>query len=383
MQRISSLVLKTQQLNQLVRFLLSKFKRRWTEQGGEYLSEVRLPLHAIKEFVSDIFLKAGLNKAHSLIIADSITRAEARGIKSHGLVRVPTYISRLENGATNKNAKYKVEKIKGAAALLDADNGFGQVAAYYGSKLAVTLAKKYGTGVVGIKNSNHFGIASYYAMLISKYDMIGIVSTNSSPAIAPFGSYIPLLGTNPLAVSIPAKTRKPIVLDMSASVVARGKIRLAKLKNEKIPIGWALDPTGRDTDDPDLALKGSLVPIGGPKGSGLSLVIDLLCGVLTGSSFTGEVKNVTDISGPSKTGHMILALDIGCFNDVNKFKENIDEVITKIKSLPSINNSEIFMPGEIENNAEEKAEKEGISIEPKVKEELNNLAKKYQINKIL
>ncbi|MCF6096332.1 Ldh family oxidoreductase [Thermovorax subterraneus] len=347
------------------------------------MKEERLPLYTVKEFVADIFKNAGLNAAHSEIIADSLICAEARGIKSHGLVRVSTYVSRMECGATNKNANYRIEKIKGAVALLDADNGFGQVAAYYGSKLAVTLAKKYGTGVVGIKNSNHFGIASYYAMLISYNDMIGIVSTNSSPAIAPFGSYIPLLGTNPLAVSIPAKTRKPIVLDMSASVVARGKIRLAKLKNEKIPIGWALDPYGKDTDDPDLALKGSLLPIGGPKGSGLSLVIDLICGVLTGSSFTGEVKNVTDMSGPSKTGHIIMALDIGCFNDVNKFKGDIDEVIAKIKSLPSVNNSEIFMPGEIENNAEEKSKSEGIILDPKVREELNKLADKYNLNKIL
>ncbi|KYO68739.1 Ldh family oxidoreductase [Thermovenabulum gondwanense] len=342
-----------------------------------------IPVSKLREFLIELFKEVGLNNSHAGIVADSILCAELRGVKSHGLVRVSTYIERVEKKATNINAKIKTEKIKKATALINADHGFGQIAGFYGMKLAITLAKKYGVGLVGIKNSNHFGIASFYSMLALKHDMIGIVLTNSSPAIAPYGSSKPLLGTNPLSIAIPSKEEKPIILDMSTSVVARGKIRLAKLKNQKIPFGWALDSSGRDTDDPDLALKGSLVPIGGPKGSGLSLVIDILCGVLTNTCLTGEVKNVTDMTGPSKTGHLFCAVNIADFIEKNVFKSNIDEIIRKIKSLPSINNLQIFLPGEIENNLEEKSLREGINLDSNLIDELSRLASRYKIKNLI
>jgi LDH2 family malate/lactate/ureidoglycolate dehydrogenase len=277
------------------------------------------------------------------------------------------------------NPNMELERESPASALLNARNGLGQIAGTKAMALAMDKAATGGVGLVAVKNSNHFGIAAFFAMQALKRDMVGLVITNASPAIAPYGTKTPLTGTNPVAVAIPAAGQRPIVLDMSTSVVARGKIRLASVLGEAIPLGWALDTEGKPTQDAKAALKGSMEPIGGPKGSGLSLIIDLLCGVLTGTSLTGEVRNVTDNAGPSKTSHMFIAINIAKFIDPEQFKKNIDEVIRRIKSLPPVGNSPAYLPGEIEFNLEAKRRMEGIPLSTKVLAELQNLAQKYGV----
>ncbi len=249
-------------------------------------------------------------------------------------------------------------------------------------KQVMNIAKLYGIGMVAVKNSNHFGVASYYSLMALEENMIGIVMTNASPAIAPFGTKTPLLGTNPLTVAVPAKNNKPIVLDMSMSTVARGKIRMYALQNKDMPLDWGLDVNGNPTSDPNEALKGSLVQIGGVKGSGLSLIVDLLTGVLTGTSLTGEVKTVTNMSGPSKTSHVFIAINIGSFINAEIYKNNVDMVIDKIKNLPPKGDSEIYMAGEIEQNLMEKRKTEGIPVEINVVELLNRLAEKYDVSQL-
>ena len=336
----------------------------------------------LKDFCTNVLLKAGVRASEAEIITDSLICADLRGVKSHGIVRLPTYVERIERGILDPTATMEFENNSGAVSLLNANNGFGQVAGYKAMKAAMDIAKLYGIGLVGVKNSNHFGIASYYSMLALEEDMIGVVLTHSSPAIAPFGTKQPLLGTNPLSVAVPADKHKPIVLDMSMSVVARGKIRYAALTGSKIPLGWGLDADGNPTEDPNEALKGSLVPIGGVKGSALSLIIDILCGILTDNCMTGEVKTVTDMSGPAKTGHMFMAINISSFIDPAKFKQNIDKVIDKIKSLPPVGDNEIFMAGEIEYNLAAKREAEGLPVEHDVINTLNKLAEKYGVSKL-
>lgn len=331
----------------------------------------------LKDFCINVLMKVGVEPKDADLIADTLICADLRGVKSHGIVRLPTYVERIEKGVVVLNETMKFVKDSGAVALLDAKNSFGQVAGHMAMNTAVDIARIYGIGLVGVKNSNHFGIASYYSMLALQKGMIGIVLTHSSPAIAPYGTITPLLGTNPLSIAILSKNDKPIVLDMSMSTVARGKIRYAALAGEKIPEGWGLDAEGNPTQDPNAALKGSLVPIGGVKGSGLSLIIDILCGVLTDTCLTGEVKNITDMAGPSKTGHIFCAINISSFVDIDTFKNNIAFIIDNIKSLDSAGNSEIFMPGEIEYNLTENRKKEGIPVEEKVIKSLNILANKY------
>lgn len=340
-------------------------------------------LHTLKEFCINVFMKSGINQSDAEIISDTLMFAELRNIQSHGIVRLPTYIERMEKGIVNKNANMKfINNNAAAVSILDADNGMGQVAGYMAMNQAIEIARIYGIGMVAVKNSNHFGVASYYSMFALNENMIGLVMTNASPAIAPFGTKTPLLGTNPLTVAVPAQNNKPIVLDMSMSTVARGKIRMSVLQNKEIPLDWGLDEAGNPTTDPLEALKGSLVPIGGVKGSGLSLIIDLLTGVLTGTSLTGEVKNITDMSGPSKTSHVFIAINISSFMEPEVYKNNVDTVIEKIKSLPSKGDNQIFMAGEIEQNITEKRIKDGIPIEIEVVETLNLLADKYGTSKL-
>lgn len=339
-------------------------------------------LDTLSEFCINILIKSGLSTKDAEIVSDTLMFAELRNTSSHGIVRLPTYIERSESGVVNNIADMKFIKSSAAVSLLEADNGMGQLAGHKAMKSAIDIARLYGIGMVAVKNSNHFGVASYYSMLASNEDMIGVVMTNASPAISPFGTNTPILGTNPLAVAVPANKGKPIVLDMSMSTVARGRIRIAALKNQIIPLDWGYDSDGNPTSDPNEALKGSLVPIGGVKGSALSLIIDILCAVLTGTSLLGEVKNITDMSGPSKTGHVFIAINISSFIDIEEFKNNIDQVINTIKSLPPKGDNDVFMAGEIEDNFMVKRKLEGIPIGIEVVNSLNKLADKYGTSKL-
>ncbi|MCR4442812.1 MAG: Ldh family oxidoreductase, partial [Peptococcaceae bacterium] len=346
--------------------------------GGEKMSSAQLfPVKKLQDFSNEILLKLNVTPGNAEIITDSLLTADLREVKSHGIVRLPVYIGRIEAGVMKADAPVEVLNDRSATALIDANNSFGQVAGHKAMKLAISKAHKNGAGIVAVKNSNHFGITAYYSMLALKECMVGIVLTNASPAMAPYGTTAALLGTNPLSVAIPAAKQVPIVLDMSSSVVARGKIRYAALKNAAIPLGWALDSEGKPTTDPQKALAGSLEPIGGVKGSGLSLVIDILCGVLTATALTGEVLNVTDFSGPSKTGHLFCALSISSFSDPAKFKESVDAVIQRIKALPSAGGGPVYLPGEIEHNNTLKNLENGIPLDEEVVESLNKLARKY------
>jgi len=327
--------------------------------------------------------KLGLSKEEAGILADSLILADLRGVTSHGIVRLSTYVQRIEAGVLDPKAVMEFESSRGAVALLDARNGFGQLAGHKAMTTALKLAADHGIGMVGVKNSNHFGIASYYTIMAAEQDMIGLVMTNASPAMAPFGTISPLLGTNPLSIAVPAAQQKPIVLDMSMSMVARGKIRYSALTKKEIPLGWALDEKGNPTTDPEVALKGSLVPIGGVKGSGLSLIVDILCGILTGSSMTGEVKNITDMTGPAKTGHVFMAINITSFMSLDQFKASVDTVIRNIKSLPPAKEGQtIYMAGEIEYNLEETRQREGIALDDDVVKTLNSLSERFSVEKL-
>lgn len=333
----------------------------------------------LEAFCTEVLKKAGLSPEGASIVTESLLCAETRGIQSHGVVRLETYIQRVEAGVMTVQSAVTAAMDDRAVALLDAHNTFGQVAGHQAMSLAIDKAGQYGAGVVAVRNSNHFGVAAYYAMMALKADMVGCVCTNSSPAMAVYGTKTPLIGTNPVAIAIPAGDHLPIVLDMSTSVVARGKIRYAALTGHPIPPGWARDVDGKPTQDAKVALKGSLEPVGGVKGSALSLIIDIVCGILTHTVLTGGVKNITDVSGPSQTGHFFAALDISRFMDTKRFKSDIDQVITDIKQLPAVDSGQIFMPGEIEFNLSRKRMEEGIPLEDEVISSLNGVAARYGV----
>jgi LDH2 family malate/lactate/ureidoglycolate dehydrogenase len=340
--------------------------------------ERNYPVDRLRKVITDIATAVGLDPHMAPIFADSLVTADLRGVKSHGTIRLPDYVRRVDSRVMDPRGAVQFLRDEGATGLLDGGNGFGQVAGYHAMRRAMAKAQAQGIGLVGVRNSNHFGIASYYAMMASASGMIGAVLTNASPAMNPYGSLAPLLGTNPIALAIPAGVAKPIVLDMSTSVVARGKIRFAALTGQAIPLGWATDAKGEPTTDAQMAIKGSLEPIGGVKGSGLSLIVDILCGILTNSCLTGEVKTIVDVSGPARTGHIFAALDIRHFIDLDVFRNSMDAVIQRIKGLPSKDGREIFLPGEIEFNLAARRAKEGIPLEEAVVHNLNTLAARCQ-----
>jgi LDH2 family malate/lactate/ureidoglycolate dehydrogenase len=246
--------------------------------------------------------------------------------------------------------------------------------------LVAEKARRFGVASVGVRNSNHFGMAAYYALKLTEQKLIGIILSNGPPAIAPWGGKSPMLGTNPICMGFPADKDDSIILDMAISTVARGKIRLAALKREKIPEGWAFDEEGNPTTDPIATLRGSLAPIGGPKGYGLALSLDIICGLLTSSNSLRDVKALDDFSGPSGTGHFLEAINIESFISYQEYVENITKYIEEIKSCPKkIGVDEIFLPGEIERREVERRSKLGIPLSQEVLHELKKLAEKFGV----
>jgi LDH2 family malate/lactate/ureidoglycolate dehydrogenase len=335
------------------------------------------------DFCNAVLAKAGLGERDASTLTQSLVFADLRGLAAHGVARLPEYLARVDAGVMNLDPPMRIQQETPGSALLDANNGLGQIAGAKAMGIAIAKARANGVALVAVRNSNHFGAAAYFARQACDEDMIGLVTTNAAPSIAPFGAKPALVGTNPLCAAIPAAGGRPILLDMATSVVARGKIWLAGLAGKKIPLGWALDKDGRPTDDPNAAQAGSLEAIGGPKGSGLSLVIDILCGVLTGTTLSGQVRLIADLSAPMKVSHLFMAINIASFVNLEQFKNNVEKVIERVKSLPSVDGSEIFLPGEIEFNLEAKRRAEGIPLSANVVAGLDQLAERYRVPKLL
>jgi LDH2 family malate/lactate/ureidoglycolate dehydrogenase len=236
-----------------------------------------------------------------------------------------------------------------------------------------------------VRNSNHFGTAAYYLIPAIRKHMIGFVVTNGPGVMAVWGGRTRAVGTNPIAFGAPARAERPIVLDMATSVVARGKLVFANLKGETLPEGWAMDADGKPTRDPAVALKGALLPVGGPKGSGLALVIEMLCGLLAGGAVLDEIGELyNNPHTPQGTCHLFGALDIAAFEDVDRFLDRMDKLIRDVRALPRMPGVDrIYLPGEPEWLNKEQRTHAGVPLPPALFEELMGLAKKYQVDQVL
>lgn len=279
------------------------------------------------------------------IITASIVFAHSSGKGTHGLGRLPIYIRKIRENLMTAQTPLSEIMAAPAVALLDAANGFGQVAGIRGMRRAAEMARTCGIGLVGIRHSNNFGTAAFIVNAAVEAGMMGIVLSNAGPAIAPTGGKTPVFGTNPMAFGFPgAEGQPPILLDMATSQAARGKIRLAAANGEAIPEGWALDAQGNPTTDAEDALKGSMIPVGGAKGYGLSLAIDVLAGLLTGSGFGGQAKNLNHPDQPSDCGHLLIAIDISKFMDPADYQTDIATLTqaTKAAGAPGA----VVLPGE-------------------------------------
>ena len=327
----------------------------------------------LKKIIVEIFKKHKLSRNHSTICADAIINAELVGAPTHGLSRLKMYCDRINKKLINPKPNIKIKKISHSITHIDANNSIGFVAADIGIKEAIKNAKKTGFGLVGIKNSGHYGLSGYYAEQAVKKNLTSLVFTNAPPAIAPHGALKTLFGTNPICFGTPTSSKIPFIFDSSVSMINRGKIRVAARTGEKITPGVALDKFGNPTTNAKKALKGVQLPIAGFRGSGFAWMVDILSGVLTGSNHGGKVKDpFDDFTGPQNIGHLFIVMKSNIF--VGNYNQRIKENIKRIKRLPKIKGiKEILYPGQNKYNRYKKNSNKKIQIPWNVRKDLDLL----------
>ena len=307
--------------------------------------------------------------AHEVIT--SLLEADLQGIGSHGLVRLPVYARRLRAGVVEPRPDVRVERPAAAVALVDGGNGLGAVVGARAMAAAIDLAREAGLGLVGVRRSNHFGTAAHFVRKAVAADLIGTATTNAPPNMAPFGGRTRFLGTNPIAIGIPAGEEAPLIVDMSTSVVARGKVIVAAQQGAPIPEGWAIDADGRPTTDPERALRGAVLPFGGPKGSALSFVVDLLAGVWTGAAFAVHLNTLEDLTRQQNVGHVMTAMRADLFLSREAFRARMDEALRLLRNSPPAPGVErVLIPGELEATTEADNRARGVPLPPATAESL-------------
>lgn len=306
--------------------------------------------------------KAGLSNEHAEIVADVLAFADAKGIHSHGAMRVEYYAERIAKQGINNNPNFKFEKTGPSSAIYHGDNGSGHVAAKLAMEEAIKMAKENGVAVVGMRKIAHSGAISYFTEMAAKEDLIGISLCQSDPMVVPFGGAEPYYGTNPLAFAAPGNDGEMISFDMATTVQAWGKVLHARSKNESIPDTWAVDEHGEPTTDP-FKVK-ALLPIAGPKGYGLGLMIDILSGVLLGLPFGNKVSSMYhDLSEGRNLGQLHLVIDPSVFTSVNAFKDNITQTMLDLNGIkPAKGVEKVMYPGQNYHAVEAEYEKNGIEI---------------------
>ena len=327
----------------------------------------------LRSKIIQIFIKHKLSRKHSEICADYLIKAELVEAKSHGLTRLKMYCDRIKKKLINPRPNIKIKKISSSISYINADNSIGFVSSDIGVSQAIKNAKKTGIGLVAIKKSGHFGLSSFYAEQAVKKNLIVFCFTNAPPALAPYGARKSLFGTNPICFGAPTG-KVPFILDTSTSIINRGKIRHAHKFGKKIPYGVALNKFGQITTSAKEALEGTQLPIANFKGSGLAWMVDILSGVLTGSSHGGKTKDpFDDFSGPQNVGHLFITIDPKIFIGKKYIKE-IKKNIRLVKKLPKAKGfSSILYPGERKNKLYKKNLNRDISVPKKILTEMDEL----------
>ncbi|HEY0615425.1 MAG TPA: Ldh family oxidoreductase [Candidatus Elarobacter sp.] len=347
-------------------------------------SEYRLATEPeLRRFVAEVLTKVGVAPDDAAIVADVLVAADMRGIESHGVARLESYyVSRIRKAQLEAKPEVRTVRETATSLLVDAGNGLGHPAGKRTMDRIIAKAAQTGAAFGAVRNSNHFGIAGYYAMMALGHDMIGIASTNSVRYGAPtFGRDV-MLGTNPLAFAIPAKNEPPFVLDFATTTVPKGKLEVYSRKEKQLNPGWAIDAEGHETLDPQTALKGALLPLGGygvdnggHKGYGLGLLVDILCGVLSGGAFGNDLPLPADPPMPGKISHFFAAFKIDGFRDPEQFKADMDTELRAFKdSAKAPGHDRIYVAGEIEHEKTLDTRRNGVPVHVKVWSGLEKLA---------
>jgi len=329
---------------------------------------VRVPWEKLQQWLVKIFEAYHLPPPDADIAARAMVKASLRGVDSHGVARTAMYCERLRRKVANPNPEISIKHVAQAASLVDGDNGMGLVVGHRAMAEAISIAQASGIGLAGVKNSGHYGMGALYILQAIESRCVGMAFTNASPALPVWGGRTKFLGTSPFAAGAPAGVSSPFVLDMACSVVARGKLRFAAQRGESIPEGLALDRQGRSTTDGAEAFEGVVLPMGGVKGAGLSMLMEVLSGVFTGAAFGGEVGNpFTGLDGPQGTGHFFMAMKADLFMPLESFEARMQTLARRVKEQPRAQGfDEILMPGEPETRKEKKRLQLGIPLTPDI-----------------
>ncbi len=336
----------------------------------------------LKDFGTKVLIAAGLTEEEAAITAENLLFADARGIGSHGMSRLINYSKRVKCGVIASNVDIRVEQESESALLIDGQNGVGAKIAMETMKLCCSKAAKTGCCIAAVHNGNHFGAGAFYSGYAAEHNMIAIVSSNSEAAVVPIGGTVPMLGTNPLSVAVPAGRHADMNLDMATSVAARGKVVLAQKEGHDIPEGWAVDKNGMPTTDPSAVLDGgSMLPFGGPKGYAISLFIDLMASCLGGALNGRQTHHFwTDYENPQDVGYFMIVIDPSKLLPVQTFLDRVDSAFDEFKNSPVAPGvKSVMIPGEIESNRQIVSMKEGIELPDAVVEELRRVGEEYGV----
>ena len=345
------------------------------------------------DFSKEIFLKIGCSEEDAALAARVLLSADLRGVDSHGIARLSGYVRLWEAKRINTHPELKIVHETPSTAVIDGDKGLGLVVAPKAMIIAIEKAKTVGTGWVSVKNSNHYGIAGYHAMMALPHDMIGISMTNASPLVAPTFSLERMLGTNPIAVAVPAKNEPAFVADFATTTAANGKLEILQRKNQEAPMGWIQDDKGESTADPS-ALKngGALLPLGSDylrsshKGYCLGSIVDIFSAVLSGANYGPWVPPfVSFLPLPANPvgegiGHFFGAVRVDAFRPAEEFKTHMDNWIKTFRNAKSLEDTKVIIPGDPERLIEEERKNKGIPLLDPVVKDLNELAKKFQFS---
>jgi LDH2 family malate/lactate/ureidoglycolate dehydrogenase len=320
-----------------------------------------------------ILIAHGVSESDARLVAESLVTADMWGHPSHGMLRLPWYVARLQSDAMRAVTKIETVSSLAAVSVLDGHDSIGQVVTHHAVTAAGNAANTYGVGVVAVRNSNHFGTAAYWTRILADWGCVGILTTNGSPAMAPWGGVEKMVGANPWSIAVPGGSHGTVVLDIANIGVARGKVYAARQRGQQLPEGWAIDASGLPTTDPQAAIDGLILPMAGHKGYAISFMMDVLSGVLTGSSFGSDVVGPYVPDQRSGCGHLVIAIDIAAVMPPEQFTERINQLITEVKGARTAPGREILVPGELENHAATAAAG-AVTLPAKTIDELNALA---------
>ncbi|MEM6985653.1 MAG: Ldh family oxidoreductase [Pseudomonadota bacterium] len=326
----------------------------------------------LRRFCAEVYRALGVTATSAEIVADALVQADLWGHQSHGVMRTFWYAKRIQSGATDIASEPEICVDSGAVVVLDGRHGIGQVVANRAVELAIERAKQFGMASVSVRHSGHFGTAMYFSRQAAQAGCVGFISTNASAAMAPWGGREKRIGNNPWSIAAPAGRYPPMMLDIANTAVARGKLYLAKQRGEAIPEGWAIDSDGMPTTDPAAGIAGNILPFAGHKGYAISVMMDVLSGVLSGSQFANAVVGPYVAEGQSGVGHMVTVYNIDAFRSLAEFNADMEAYIDTIKATPRAPGQDaIYYPGEMESIAEQRNLDTGIEIPEATVEELN------------